>query len=194
MRRNTNNYTTQSVRSCGRCVGFTRAKRRCTRNTCKYGPMCWQHTRNKYGVNVKKSRIDNGGLGLFAHKDLAANRFIPYKGKRISTARYDQMFPDDYTMEYAVDDSMANVTIDASKTNSTVARYANDGRNRRRNNAELANADVDGDGEDDGVFLRTTRNIRAGEEILTDYGDDYWTGQKAPAWLNKRHRRWLLSS
>lgn len=188
-----------SYRSCNRCRSRKRDGQRCTRRTCKYGPNCWQHTRTKHGVRVARSKIQGAGMGLFATRDLPRGSRIPYLGKTVPEPDYDRMFGDRYRMEYAVTQDGVrqgdpNIVIDAAKTNSTVARYSNDGRGSRyRNNAKLDELDVDGDGDVDGVFLVAKNRIPRGKEILNSYGRDYWSAEVAPDAFVANHRQWILS-
>lgn len=178
-----------SYRDCSRCTAMRRGPGggRCTRRTCKYGPMCWQHTTLSQGVRVRESPRRGGpnGMGLYASRDLPRGHRIQYRGKKTTKRAYNRMFPGDYRMEYAVQNGRAEI-IDAAKTNSSVARYANDGRRAAHQNAEL----VPHGGL---VYLTTTKPIRRGAEILTPYGDEFWQAQTAPAALRNRHRQWIFS-
>lgn len=180
----------QSYRNCARCTARTKARRRCSRVTCKYGPYCWQHTKSKLGVLVRDSG-GGRGYGLFAARDLPKGHLLPYTGKEVRTADYDRRFPGDYTMEYATENSAAGYVTDAALTNSGVGRYANDPRGRGGNPQLLrGNAELVPRGRR-GVALRLTRRVREGREILTPYGPGYWPQVVPPADVNRRHRAWM---
>lgn len=191
-----------SYRACDRCTALKRDGGRCTRRTCKYGPRCWQHTRSATGMEVKRSvALPAAGLGLFAHRDLPSGTEIPYRGKTMRRDLYETRFPGDWRMPYTVD-GHDGIVRDAAKTNSGVARYANDVRvfnaagnvrQRRQRNAGLYSKDTDGNGTYDRVVLELTRPVRRGREILVDYGDPYWGRELPPRETRNRHRQWIFS-
>lgn len=107
-------------------------------------------------------------MGLFTKIDLKKGDIITeYKGRRRTWAQVEDDVDNGYI--YHIDDQ--NV-IDALKNVNTFGRYANDATGLARvvglrNNAEYFE-------EDKRVFIRATRNIAAGKEILVSYGKLYW--------------------
>ena len=65
-----------------------------------------------------------------------------------------------------------NHVIDARNYKKSKARYANDARGLQRIKGFLNNAVyIEKDGR---VFIESTRDIAPGEEILVNYGKEYW--------------------
>ena len=118
------------------------------------------------GLIVKKSLIPQAGLGLFADRVFKKDEPIcEYTGQKMTQAQYDKKYGDDAMGSYGLQLDATHV-IDAAKTTSGVARYACDYHgSRKRPNAEYVS--------DAGhVYIVAIRNIKAGDEIYTDYGDE----------------------
>jgi SET domain-containing protein len=173
----------QSIRACNRCKADRNVGGRCTRTTCKYGPFCWQHTKILRGVVVKKSTLKNAGLGLFALKSFRkGKKIIEYTGKLRRSADVERKWPGDTRAEYVEQIDDTNYYIDASKTNSGVARYANDAGYRgdryryrgERNNAHIVSYGPNQKGYQRHLWLVATRDIHPGDEIFLKYFGFYW--------------------
>jgi SET domain-containing protein len=117
---------------------------------------------------VKKSSLPNAGNGLFVKIDFKKGETIAeYKGRRRTWAQVENDADNGYI--YHIDDD--NV-IDAQKNVNTFGRYANDAAGLQkvsglRNNAVYVE-------NDNRVFIRATRNIKAGNEVFVSYGKRYW--------------------
>ncbi|MFV0605207.1 MAG: SET domain-containing protein-lysine N-methyltransferase [Niabella sp.] len=117
---------------------------------------------------VKKSLLPNAGNGLFTKINLNKGAVVTeYKGRRRTWAQVEDDVDNGYI--YHIDDD--NV-IDAAKSVNTFGRYANDAAGLQkveglRNNAEYFE-------DDNRVFIRTTKSVIAGAEILVAYGKPYW--------------------
>jgi SET domain-containing protein len=117
---------------------------------------------------VKKSSLPNAGNGLFVKIDFKKGEMITeYKGRRRTWAQVENDADNGYI--FHIDDD--NV-IDAQKNVNTFGRYANDAAGLHRvsglrNNAEYIE-------ESNRVFIRATRNIKAGNEVFVSYGKRYW--------------------
>ena len=106
---------------------------------------------------VRKSR-PGLGYGLFAAQSIRKGAsLLEYKGKRISSA-YADALKTRYLFE--VDNEW---TIDGSSRDN-IARYINHSCNPNCE-CELRNGRV---------FIHATRDIRDGEELTFDYGDEYF--------------------
>lgn len=149
-----------SIRDCDRCTAITAAGHRCKLITCKTGPYCYVHSKSILGVRVKRSGVH--GQGLFAERKFR-------RGENIAeyTGPLTVEIPEgDYGLEMR-----SGRFRDAIRTNSTVARYANDCRGTGRR----CNAALKGDRHDpDRAWLRAQHKIRKGQEIMAKYGDQYW--------------------
>lgn len=161
-------------RKCDQCTYFVPVTatevRQCKRMTCKYGPMCWQHTKKVEGVEVKESGIRGAGLGLFATRVFEAGQYISkYGGEVVNMAELNRRYGKNATAPYAMDIPGRGRFVDAIYSNSGNARYANDCFNSTfRCNAELVRR------ADARERLRATTRINIGDEILVSYGDEYW--------------------
>ena len=121
---------------------------------------------------VKKSTIPGAGKGLFTKVFIPKDtRIVEYKG-RITTWKEVK---DDDTNGYLYTINSKHV-IDAKKTLSALARYANDAKGMTRvkginNNCVYAN---------DGLkaYIESVKDIPAGSEILVDYTKEYWDVMK----------------
>ncbi len=127
---------------------------------------------------IKKSNIPAAGKGLFTKVDIAkGTRIIEYKGKittwkEVLKAEASTNIFNRYL--YYVN---KNHVIDAMPYTKTFARYANDASGLSKikglaNNCKYV--------KDNGrVFMEAIKDIEAGEEILIDYGKEYWAVIKA---------------
>jgi len=168
-----------------RCHG--RTLRRGANTRCKHvttqGTLCHQHLKKEKGLRITKSELPNAGKGLFTTKDIKLGSIIAqYTGDKIV-----ELDPD-YGNPYAIQIKDKPPTyIDASRTNTGEARFSNDARQNAEhfvgedaektasrfsahdNNAKLVYSKVT-----KRAYLKATRDIAAGEEIFTNYGDQYW--------------------
>jgi SET domain-containing protein len=122
---------------------------------------------SKYPFRVGRSRT---GLGLFATEPIKKGAFIvEYKGPRLSKEEADRLEARGSKYMYQVNDKW---TIDGS-SRKNIARYAN---HSCRPNAESDTVRGKGGRNPRGgrVIIRAIRNIKPGEEIVYDYGDDYF--------------------
>jgi hypothetical protein len=159
-----------SIRNCNTCtykgIGGDKNKR-CTRSTCKTGPMCWQHTAMVEGVRVAPSNIPGVGLGLFAARKFNTGDFISrYDGEHLTNEEYNIRYPNDDPL-YVLP-AKDGYKVDARYTNSGNARYANDSRSNNTRNAKLRKSDYTR------RRLQATKPIRPGSEIFANYGPKYW--------------------
>ena len=157
----------QSVRTCSQCTATTAAGTRCRKRTCR-GPVCWQHAQSQHGLRVKPSQIQNAGFGLFATKRMAKDaRIAAYDGEHRTRADVKEEYGDE-TGQYVLCRSDREC-FDASASNSSLARFANDARGSSfTNNARFTR------GAKGPPLLRAARAIPAGREVLVSYGREYW--------------------
>jgi len=159
--------------------------------TCKYGFQCWQHSIKNLGLKVKKSNIPDAGQGLFTVKEFEGKKnIIEYKGEKLTNQQINRRYPGDTVAPYAVRVNR-KYHIDAAKSaTSSIARYANDAqksRTRRRNNAKLVTHKVGKGGARDKVFLKAKEDdIPPNTEVLVNYGDEYWGGERGKGKKRKK--------
>ena len=117
---------------------------------------------------VEESTIPGAGKGLFTSIEIPkGTRIVEYKGRRTTWKEVKN----DSTNYYIYTINRNNV-IDAQKTLSALARYANDAKGFVRikglsNNCVYVN-------EGNKAFIEAVKNIPAGAEIFVDYTQDYW--------------------
>jgi SET domain-containing protein len=124
-------------------------------------------------LSIKKSQIPMAGDGLWAERNFKRGEFIVrYDGEKISKKECERRnsMQEGYGGYYLF--IAKNKCIDAQHTITAHGRYANDAAGLCRiaglkNNAryELVNGEP---------FIKASRNISAGEEILVSYGRGYW--------------------
>ena len=121
---------------------------------------------------VKQSTIPGAGKGLFTKTFIPkGTRIVEYKG-RITT--WKEVKNDDTNgYIYTVN---RNHVIDAKRTLSALARYANDARGMNRIKGITNNSVYVNDGLK--AFIESTKNIEAGSEIFVDYTKEYWDVMK----------------
>ena len=129
---------------------------------------------------VAESTIPKIGMGLFTRKDIPKGTLIiEYTGEVTNweAVRYDSSNAYIY---YVNDDYVIN----AKERPDAIARYANDAYgltkiNGINNNSRFVN--VNGR-----IFIKSTKLIRAGSEILVNYGKGYWETVRVNS-ANKSH-------
>lgn len=120
----------------------------------------------KYLV-VKRSTIPGSGKGLFTKQKISkGTRIVEYKGRITSWTKVKHS-ENDYI--YYVN---RNHVIDAERTKSALARYANDARGRKKIKGVTNNSKFVRDGLR--VFIESTKSIPPGTEIFVGYGKEYW--------------------
>ena len=118
---------------------------------------------------VKKSKIPKAGKGLFTKMLIPKNTLIvEYKGKVSSWKDANH----DNGMNGYIYYVNRNYVIDALKSLKSLARYANDNKGPRGVKGLKNNADYVKEGAR--IYIKSTRIIPAGSEILVGYGKDYW--------------------
>lgn len=153
-----------------KCIYVSKSRTVCKNKEVINGiSFCNKHLNKLYNLKIKKSGIKGAGYGLFA----GTHGFK--KGEIISEySRYDiksNKDPCDNTREkmHICSEYLfceKNTCWDARYNPDIVARYANDARSSRKNNAYF---DILGGR----VFIMADRKIKPGAEIFVDYGEDY---------------------
>ena len=118
------------------------------------------------GLAVNTSTIPGAGLGLFAMRDFESGAVVAaYYGEVLSFARMALR----ENREYIMGGFGMNAFVDAAQQLDCPARYINDCFDASKLNARFV--------KDPALRRATavaTRAVRAGEEILASYGEDYW--------------------
>ena len=125
---------------------------------------------------VKPSSLPGCGKGLFTKKYIPKGTLVvEYKGRTRTWNEIKEESKKRYIYEYmfAIND---NRYIDASRSYKAISRYANDAMGFIRVKGVTNNCVY----TDDGVkaFIKATKDIPAGSEILVRYGKEYWDVKK----------------
>ncbi|MBB1285896.1 SET domain-containing protein [Flavisolibacter sp. BT320] len=117
---------------------------------------------------VDDSTIPGAGKGLFTKIEIEkGTRIVEYKGRR--TIWKEVKNDSDNYYIYTIN---RNNVIDAQKTLSALARYANDARGFVKVKGLNNNCVYVNDGNR--AFIESVKDIPAGAEIFVDYTQDYW--------------------
>ena len=120
-------------------------------------------------IYVKRSRLPKAGKGLFAKEFISkGSRIVEYKGRVTTWKEVDGRDGNNGYIYFV----KRNHVIDASTYPKALGRYANDANGLFRVPGIRNNAQYVEDGLK--VYIEAIRDISAGEEILVDYGKEYW--------------------
>ena len=132
---------------------------------------------------VDDSTIPGAGKGLYTSIEIPkGTRIVEYKGRRTTWKEVK----DDSTNYYIYTINRNNV-IDAQKTLSALARYANDARGFTKVKGLTNNCVYVNDGTR--AFIESIKNIPAGAEIFVDYTQDYWKVMKENIRIEKAQQK-----
>ena len=121
-----------------------------------------KHTEESF--EIRDSPIPRAGLGLFAVKPIAEEDTIGYYTGKVVT--WEELNASEQISSSYVVYVCANHVIVGEGPEANYTRYANHGS---RPNALLVTST-----RWKSARLEALRDIRPGEEILFDYGEDYW--------------------
>lgn len=168
-----NKCSNSSLRACDQCSANNNKQKRCKRNTCLYGPTCWQHTPT---LVVKTSTIKGAGKGLFTGPQTSFRRgdkIIEYTGEILNAQQFEQRYPDEHHPSHYTVEVKNNYFIDARKTNSGIGRYANTCTGR--NNTIFSAVHRNGISR---VWIKANRAIGPNTELFVPYGKQFKVQQQ----------------
>src|SRR5690349_159455 len=117
---------------------------------------------------VKRSKIPGAGKGLYTKVAIPKDtRIVEYKGRITTWKEMKDAHDNGYI--YSVN---RNHVIDAQRTLSALARYANDAKGLTRVKGITNNCTYVNDGLH--AYIESVKSIPAGSEIYVDYGKEYW--------------------
>tara|TARA_A100001015_G_C14925520_1_gene686161 strand:+ start:806 stop:1297 length:492 start_codon:yes stop_codon:yes gene_type:complete len=125
---------------------------------------------------IKKSNLKGANLGLFTNINLKKNYLIPnyYLGKKLSKKECDNIEDGDYlwTLE---ENSSGVACIDGKnyKKNNPL-RYVNNASKKKQ--CKMINLEMIQ--KEDKIYYKTIKDIKKGEELLVDYGSEYFENDK----------------
>jgi SET domain-containing protein len=135
---------------------------------------------------VKKSKLPDAGKGLFTNEKIKKGALIiEYTGEKLTWKQAVRRYSKSDSMAYVFHISPKNC-IDAQNTPDSLARYANDANatlsKKVKNNSEYQIVKRK-------AFIVATKSIKPGEEILVDYGDDYWGEEEEETPKAKKNKK-----
>ena len=139
---------------------------------------------NDIKLVIKKSTLPEADKGLFTKSLIpAGTHIIEYKGRVTTWNEVKETEADNAYIMYVNRDHVIN----ALPYKKALARYANDAKGvgkirGLRNNAVYATVKKR-------VYIKATREIKPGEEILVDYGKSYWQTMKENKKIDKQKER-----
>ena len=123
-------------------------------------------------IDIKKSTIPKAGKGAFAKTRIGCGtRIGEYNGRLHDYASYENLNDKLYVFEVAKKhkDRYHLFFIDAKKEGGYL-RYVNGAMT----SAQRKKINVEAYQYGERIFFRANKNIKPGQEILIDYGDNYW--------------------
>jgi hypothetical protein len=128
-------------------------------------------------------------MGMFALKSFEKDELVvPYIGEYVSDDELDKRYGDD-NAPYAINVG-GGQTLDSACTRG-LGSYANDYRTdpkHPRKNKAAMNAELSDERSTEfgGVWVKAIKKIAPGQEVLVDYGKEYWSGKHPPHQTLKR--------
>lgn len=118
------------------------------------------------GIEIRASGVLGAGRGAFALAALPPNTIIGlYRGETLTPEQYDAKYPHGALASFVLQTGLRRFIDASNEAQANWTRYINDCRGSGlSNNVEFT---VRGG-------VRTKRRIRAGEELLVDYGPEYF--------------------
>ena len=162
--------------------------RRCQNTFTIGGPLCSEHMREEFGVEIRPSTIAQAGQGVFTTRDICkGTHIIPYTGEHINVNEYEHRYGVRENSIYVLE-GFNETYIDSSLIRSTAALCNTQVReNGTRTAYRRCNAEFDMPEKSEQLpeslqryrhnpWVVAKRAISAGEEIFVSYGDDYVVG------------------
>ena len=143
---------------------------------------------NEIKLVIKKSTLPQAGKGLFTRYFIpAGTHIIEYKGRVTTWNEVKEKEADNAYIMYVNRDHVIN----ALPYKKALARYANDAKGvgkirGLRNNAVYATVKKR-------VYIKAIRDIKAGEEILVDYGKSYWQTMRENKRIDRETEQEVIS-
>ena len=166
---------------------------RCRNRVVIGAPLCWIHRKQAQHVQVKESHIEGAGKGVFAtngtnnhaivfHKD---DVLFPYHGEHINEEELQRRY-EDHTAPYGVKLRVAGRTLyEDGALKRGIGSLPNHG-NQRHSNITFYTA-YPRNGEPI-TKEKATKNIRNGDELLVNYGNEYGMNEHGVEYSTNRRK------
>ena len=146
---------------------------RCSRNTIKTIPYCWQHGISLYGLQVKPSVRVPGQLGIFATRDFASDVVIidhPY-GELVSDRAIRRRYGD-FDSPFVIPTHRVDKFWDDTCSRGLMGYVQDDIPDLMAYNPAGYNTEYQIGRNKNNIMLVTTKAIVAGDELTVDKGMD----------------------
>ena len=146
---------------------------RCSRNTIKTIPYCWQHGISLYGLQVKPSVRVPGHLGIFATRDFAPDVVIidhPY-GELVSNRAIRRRYGD-FDSPFVIPTHRFDKFWDDTCSRGLMGYVQDDIPDGAANNPAGYNTEYQIGRSKNDIMLVTTKAIVAGDELTVEKGHD----------------------
>jgi hypothetical protein len=121
-------------------------------------------------MKIKKSNIKGADMGAFMKKDVPKGKFLGwYRGKLLNENQRNKLKDDGYVWVIDIDGKEMFIDGKPVKKNNKL-RYVNGAKTKEQK--KLVN--VDSYQYNKQIRYRTIKKVKKGEELIIDYGDDYW--------------------
>lgn len=125
-------------------------------------------------VEIKSSNIEGANLGAFSKRDIKeGTRLGAYEGVELNYDDYMKLEDQTYVFEVGKKQNGRYIIfyIDASDAqNGNELRYVNGAKTPE----QQAMINLRAYQYKEKIYYKATRDIKAGEELIIDYGDNYW--------------------
>lgn len=119
---------------------------------------------------LKKSKLPESGLGLFTRVDIPkGTRIVEYKGR---LQKWKDVKDEDGYNAYLFKIN-SRLAVNAEPFKKAFGRYANDARGFVRIKGLHNNSEYEVEGNK--VYIDAIRHIKKNEEILVEYGGNFWS-------------------
>lgn len=145
-------------------------------------------------VVLRPSRISGAGIGVWAVRDIPSGAYVtPYAGVVRRKTHKRPMRPSDSVYAFYLGDGCTLVGIRRPRSGHMkgygVAQLANDAIHPDATGLKN-NCDFEQHGHR--VYLRTTRPVRAGEELFVSYHIQYWLHPNHSRLLKPKAKSWIF--
>lgn len=160
---------------CAQCSATARNGQQCKKNACIGVPFCWMHLLSQHNLRIKESSIPGAGKGLFAMSRNTPSDGIVFQKDQVICRYYGEAVTQDilqerygdYTAPYGIHvRGTAFEDAGCKRGIGSLANHAPNSRANARYSYQLHNGSPVS-------FIRATKNIRNGSEVLVNYGRDY---------------------
>ena len=122
-------------------------------------------------IEIKRSSFAYAGKGAFAKKDLKKGlRLGEYNGKLLSLEEYEELSDKAYIFEVKKKFEGRYYLFFIDARSGDALKFVNGAYTKE----QKEKVNVEAYQYSERIFFRTKREVKKGEELIIDYGDNYW--------------------